>query len=365
DNTKVIDRQTLLGDILECEALFQRAKRKMVELYMESYDCSDERGIISSGKDSQTSKRQNRNSGFSAQSFVNNINYLSNLNNPNNNTIIPLPKSSGFIHLIESEPSYYGFTRVMHNIPERLNTKESEETNPNLTETQMEQFFELSDRNDRIILTGRTNPGDEQIVEVKQILKRGSRRYQKQHQQQETKRIATRISAEQIIIRDCRGVKIIYERALAMMEQLEDELLRIVSYFLIELLEARLDVIVAQRRNQIRMQEFQPTLNRPTTSTSKDLMFPSQTNTPNIQNKRSGTKSPNLTKVNQQLPTKQQVNDANQQQTTYANVIMQQDNTKVIDRQTLLGDILECEALFQRAKRKMVELYMESYDCSD
>ncbi|KAH7827491.1 uncharacterized protein MONOS_5678 [Monocercomonoides exilis] len=112
---------------------------------------------------------------------------------------------------------------------------------------------------------------------------------------------------ERMIVRDCHGVTILYEEAITMMTHLESELLRIVSHFL----SAKISKEMNDLFDSLHM-----------TTTKSGPVLPQR--------------------LKEQLFG---------------------ETSSLFDRQAMLSDILECEALFQRSKRKVVDLYVEAYEC--
>ncbi|KAK2958510.1 putative V-type proton ATPase subunit D [Blattamonas nauphoetae] len=114
-----------------------------------------------------------------------------------------------------------------------------------------------------------------------------------------------------ITIKDSHGVSIVYEMTMSMLEHLESELLRIASHYL--------SASIAQRVEEATMR--------------MELLSDSARETGEIEQLSQHMKDQILGEATSQY-----------------------------DRQTLLADILECEALYQRSKRKLIDLYIEAYE---
>ncbi|KAA6323711.1 MAG: hypothetical protein EZS28_054283, partial [Streblomastix strix] len=136
---------------------------------------------------------------------------------------------------------------------------------------------------------------------------------------------ASQAADEMIIIKDEHGICIIYEAALAFLTHIEHELLQIASYFINVMIDSKMEEIIA------RIAQHNASLS----------LGSNKTNPQNI------GKLSNLMQSNMQvLPSSVKEE-------------LRKDIASRFDFQQLLLEVLDCELVFQRAKRRLIGLYKE------
>ncbi|KAA6401355.1 MAG: hypothetical protein EZS28_003116 [Streblomastix strix] len=302
----------------------------------------------------------------------------------NSTSIVPLPKSPAYSIFTSCEPIQYSFNdgvsgssfieqptpsqfnfTPLYSQQQNINNINNKQTNinliPDLNDKQMRGIMSIGDKRDRIELqmagviqagsgysSGRMSSVRQRLlygVNSGQSNREGDEMGSKYTQIKTESEGISMINKEDLIIRDKRGVTIMYEGSLAWLEQIEGELLRIASFYLGEAIEQNIeDDWDRIERKEEQDEDMDDYMKKKKKKKKKDN-----------NNKQPG-----------------QGNDKNQMKTNENEYKQSRNKVSVysassfgIDRQTLLCDILECEVLFQRSKRRLCDLYLEAYELTD